>query len=80
MAQMDSWTRKVFELRVLGYQFEDIAQMYKTSPKASPQQIPQRNQETVPPAPRLKSSGRSPAPQFFFARWRLLSFHSLYKL
>ena len=33
MAQMDSWTRKVFELRVLGHQFEDIAQMYKTSPK-----------------------------------------------
>ena len=32
MAQMDSWTRKVFELRVLGYQFEDIAQMYKMRP------------------------------------------------
>src|SRR5262245_43238159 len=29
MAQMDSWTRRVFELRVLGYQFEDIAQMLK---------------------------------------------------
>jgi DNA-directed RNA polymerase specialized sigma24 family protein len=32
MAQMDSWTRKVFELRVLGYQFEDIAQMFKMRP------------------------------------------------
>ena len=32
MAQMDSWTRTVFELRVLGYQFEDIAQMYKMRP------------------------------------------------
>jgi DNA-directed RNA polymerase specialized sigma24 family protein len=32
MAQMDSWTRRVFELRVLGYQFEDIAHMLNTSP------------------------------------------------
>jgi DNA-directed RNA polymerase specialized sigma24 family protein len=32
MAQMDSWTRTVFELRVLGYQFEDIAQMLKIRP------------------------------------------------
>jgi DNA-directed RNA polymerase specialized sigma24 family protein len=32
MAQMDSWTREVFELRVLGYQFEDIAQMFKMRP------------------------------------------------
>jgi DNA-directed RNA polymerase specialized sigma24 family protein len=32
MAHMDSWTRKIFELRVLGYQFEDIAQMYKMRP------------------------------------------------
>ncbi|HKQ74231.1 MAG TPA: hypothetical protein VJ810_11115 [Blastocatellia bacterium] len=32
MAQMDSWTRKVFELRVLGYQFEDIAQMLGMRP------------------------------------------------
>src|SRR5262245_57731591 len=32
MAQMDSWTRTVFELRVLGYQFEDIAQMLKMRP------------------------------------------------
>jgi DNA-directed RNA polymerase specialized sigma24 family protein len=32
MAQMDSWTRTVFELRVLGYQFEDIAQMLKSRP------------------------------------------------
>ena len=32
MAHMDSWTRTVFELRVLGYQFEDIAQMLKTRP------------------------------------------------
>src|SRR5215470_4606882 len=32
MAQMDSWTRTVFELRVLGYQFEDIAQMLKLRP------------------------------------------------
>ncbi|HZF37554.1 MAG TPA: hypothetical protein VE715_01915 [Blastocatellia bacterium] len=33
MAQMDSWTRTVFELRVLGYQFEEIAQMLKSRPK-----------------------------------------------
>src|SRR5215831_15289931 len=26
MAEMDSWTRTVFQLRVLGYQFEEIAQ------------------------------------------------------
>ena len=32
MAQMDSWTRRVFELRVLGYQFEDIAQMLNMRP------------------------------------------------
>ncbi|HEU0173675.1 MAG TPA: hypothetical protein VFV58_05385 [Blastocatellia bacterium] len=32
MAQMDSWTRTVFELRVIGYQFEDIAQMLKMRP------------------------------------------------
>ena len=32
MAQMDDWTRRVFELRVLGYQFEDIAHMLKMSP------------------------------------------------
>ena len=32
MAQMDSWTRTVFQLRVLGYQFEDIAQMLKMRP------------------------------------------------
>src|SRR5262247_1964578 len=32
MAQMDSWTRTVFELRVLGYQFEDIAQMLNLRP------------------------------------------------
>ncbi len=32
MTQMDSWTRTVFELRVLGYQFEDIAQMLKLRP------------------------------------------------
>jgi DNA-directed RNA polymerase specialized sigma24 family protein len=32
MAQMDAWTRSVFELRVLGYQFEDIAQMFKMRP------------------------------------------------
>jgi DNA-directed RNA polymerase specialized sigma24 family protein len=32
MAQMDSWTRTVFELRVLGYQFEDIAQMLRMRP------------------------------------------------
>jgi len=32
MAQMDSWTRAVFELRVLGYHFEDIAQMLKMRP------------------------------------------------
>jgi hypothetical protein len=32
MAYMDSWTRAVFELRVLGYQFEDIAQMFKMRP------------------------------------------------
>jgi DNA-directed RNA polymerase specialized sigma24 family protein len=32
MAQMDSWTRMVFELRVLGYQFEEIAQMLKMRP------------------------------------------------
>ncbi|MCI0391161.1 MAG: hypothetical protein MOB07_20650 [Acidobacteria bacterium] len=32
MAQMDSWTRSVFELRVLGYQFEDIAQMLNLRP------------------------------------------------
>jgi DNA-directed RNA polymerase specialized sigma24 family protein len=32
MAQMDSWTRTVFELRVLGYQFEEIAQMLKMPP------------------------------------------------
>jgi len=32
MAQMDPWTRRVFELRVLGYQFEDIAHMLKTRP------------------------------------------------
>ncbi|HKE04201.1 MAG TPA: hypothetical protein VKE91_09080 [Blastocatellia bacterium] len=32
MAQMDSWTRTVFELRVLGYQFEDIAHMLKLRP------------------------------------------------
>jgi hypothetical protein len=33
MAQMDPWTRKVFELRVIGYQFEDIARMLDTRPK-----------------------------------------------
>jgi DNA-directed RNA polymerase specialized sigma24 family protein len=32
MAQMDRWTRRVFELRVLGYQFEDIAQMFNMRP------------------------------------------------
>jgi DNA-directed RNA polymerase specialized sigma24 family protein len=32
MAHMDSWTRKVFELRVLGYQFEDIGQMLDMRP------------------------------------------------
>jgi DNA-directed RNA polymerase specialized sigma24 family protein len=32
MAQMDSWTRTVFELRVLGYQFEEIAQILKMRP------------------------------------------------
>jgi DNA-directed RNA polymerase specialized sigma24 family protein len=32
IAQMDSWTRTVFELRVLGYQFEEIAQMLKMRP------------------------------------------------
>jgi DNA-directed RNA polymerase specialized sigma24 family protein len=32
MAQMDSWTRKVFQLRVIGYQFEEIAQMLKSRP------------------------------------------------
>jgi DNA-directed RNA polymerase specialized sigma24 family protein len=33
ISHMDSWTRKVFELRVLGYQFEDIGQMLDMSPK-----------------------------------------------
>jgi len=33
MAQMDPWTRKVFELRVIGYQFDDIAKMLKMRPK-----------------------------------------------
>ena len=32
MAQMDPWTRRVFELRVLGYQFDDIAHMLKMRP------------------------------------------------
>jgi DNA-directed RNA polymerase specialized sigma24 family protein len=32
MAQMDTWTRTVFELRVLGYQFDDIARMLKMRP------------------------------------------------
>src|SRR5262245_33003618 len=32
MAQMDSWTRTVFELRVLGFQFEDISRMLKSRP------------------------------------------------
>jgi len=32
IARMDSWTRTVFELRVLGYHFEDIAQMLKLRP------------------------------------------------
>lgn len=32
MARMDSWTCTVFELRVLGYQFDDIAQMLKMRP------------------------------------------------
>src|SRR5262245_12211662 len=32
MAEMDPWTRTVFELRVLGYQFEEIAQMLKMRP------------------------------------------------
>jgi DNA-directed RNA polymerase specialized sigma24 family protein len=32
IAHMDEWTRKVFELRVLGYQFEDIGQMLKMRP------------------------------------------------
>ncbi|MBO0857360.1 MAG: sigma-70 family RNA polymerase sigma factor [Chloracidobacterium sp.] len=32
MTQMDSWTRKVFELRALGHHFEDIAQMLKMRP------------------------------------------------
>ena len=32
MTQMDSWTRTVFELRALGYHFEDIAQMLKMRP------------------------------------------------
>lgn len=32
MAQMDSWTRSVFELRVLGYEFEEIARLFKSSP------------------------------------------------
>jgi DNA-directed RNA polymerase specialized sigma24 family protein len=29
MAHMDSWTRTVFELRVLGYEFDDIGKMLK---------------------------------------------------
>jgi DNA-directed RNA polymerase specialized sigma24 family protein len=32
MAQMDPWTRTVFELRVIGHQFEEIAQMLKMRP------------------------------------------------
>jgi DNA-directed RNA polymerase specialized sigma24 family protein len=32
MAQMDSWTRMVFELRVLGFEFEEIAKMLKSRP------------------------------------------------
>lgn len=32
MAQMDSWTRTVFELRVLGFEFEEIAQLLKSRP------------------------------------------------
>jgi DNA-directed RNA polymerase specialized sigma24 family protein len=32
MARMDSWTRKVFELRVLGYQYDDIGQMLEMRP------------------------------------------------
>jgi DNA-directed RNA polymerase specialized sigma24 family protein len=32
VAHMDSWTRKVFELCVLGYQFEDIGQMLDMRP------------------------------------------------
>jgi DNA-directed RNA polymerase specialized sigma24 family protein len=32
IAHMDEWTRKVFELRVLGYQFEDIGQMLEMRP------------------------------------------------
>ncbi len=32
MAQMDQWTRTVFELRVLGFEFEEIAQTLKMRP------------------------------------------------
>lgn len=32
MAQMDPWTRSVFELRVIGHQFEEIAQILEMRP------------------------------------------------
>jgi hypothetical protein len=32
MAWMDAWTRTVFELRVLGYEFEEIARLLKSRP------------------------------------------------
>ncbi|MGH9768122.1 MAG: RNA polymerase sigma factor [Blastocatellia bacterium] len=32
MAQMDSWTRTVFELRLLEYTFEEIARMFNLRP------------------------------------------------
>jgi hypothetical protein len=42
MAHMDSWTRTVFELRVLGFEFEEIARLLKSrqpSPKSEQQPI-----------------------------------------
>src|SRR5262245_5718690 len=94
MAQMDSWTRKVFELRVLGYQFDDIAQMFKMRPDLLRSKF---HNEIKKPSHRLRGCRSSAdrrisavsgsdsgaylhSSKKFFSRRRLLPFHSLYEL
>ena len=65
MAQMDSWTAKSSGVTRARLSIRGHRANVQDEPQPSPQQIPQRNQEAVPPAPWLTPSDRSPACNFF---------------